>query len=332
MNRAQRENGSVGSRGILGLLLIAVGVAALVFFVAGERRRLELLHSVLSHLQESSAVVTLDIEPVGKIRMFLNPDDSVITKMVLFWRAFEPKETAWFGRIVKPGDTVVDIGANVGHYTLIGSKLVGEKGRVFAFEPDPVSFALLERNVRLNGLTNVVLEQKAVSSEPGSIRLYIAADNKGDHRIYQPTGEGRQYVDVEAVTLDDYFAEDSRGIDFVKIDTQGAEVVILRGMKRILRDSRELHMAVEYWPWGLSDFGFEDDQLLAIVRGAGFRIFDLAGRPSTALRETNLADLRSRYTSRNKLHSNLLLFPRSTPDDRLRAHGKVQLLSELATR
>jgi FkbM family methyltransferase len=275
--------------------------------------------------------VTLDIEPVGKIRMFLNPDDKVITTMMLFWGHFEPKETDWFVRLVEPGDTIVDVGANVGYYTLIGAKLVGEKGRVFAFEPDPVSFALLERNVRLNGLTNVVLERKAVSSEAGSIRLYLAAGNKGDHRIYQPSQEERAYVEVEAVTFDGYFADDSRGIDFTKIDTQGAEVVILRGMENTLRENPELQMAVEYWPWGLSDFGFQDEQLLGLVNAAGFRIFDLAGKAGTALRETDLEDLRSRYTKKNKRHSNLLLFPGATSDDSLKAYGSVRLRSERAS-
>ena len=328
MSPSTRQSGSVDSRGIWVALLIAVALVVLVSWTACEQRRLELLHSMLSRLQESSAVVTLDIEPVGKIRMFLNPDDKVITRMMLFWGRFEPKETDWFVRLIEPGDTIVDVGANVGYYTLIGAKLVGEKGRVFAFEPDPESFALLERNVRMNGLTNVVLERKAVSSEAGSIRLYLAAANKGDHRIYQPTDEERAYVEVEAVTLDDYFADDSGRIDFTKIDTQGAEVVILRGMEKTLRENPELQMAVEYWPWGLSDFGFEDEQLVGIVNAAGFRIFDLAGNAASALRETDLADLRSRYTKKNKIHSNLLLFPGSTSNESLKDYGKVRLLSE----
>ena len=175
-----------------------------------------------------------------------------------------------------------------------------------------------------------MLEQKAVSSEPGTIRLYLAAENKGDHRIYQPSNEDREYVEVEAIALDDDFADDLSGIDFVKVDTQGAEVLILRGMKQILGEARELRMAVEYWPWGLADFGFTEDQLLEIATEAGFRMFDLTRNPALPIRETDPADLHARYTKRSRAHSNLLLLPRSTPDDWLKAQGKVRLLSERA--
>ena len=86
---------------------------------------------------------------------------------------WEETETHWFVQSIRPGDVVVDLGANVGYYTILRGKLVGEIGRVYAFEPDPVGFEILRRNVRLNGLHNVVLEQKAVSSKPGLIHLDI---------------------------------------------------------------------------------------------------------------------------------------------------------------
>ena len=138
-------------------------------------------------------------------------------------------------RTVKPGDMIVDAGANFGYYTIIGSRLVGDKGKVYAFEPDPTNFELLQKNVRLNGLTNnVVLERKALSNRKGTLKLFIADQNKGDHRIYQPVGESRRSIDVEAVRLDGYFKDHQRGIDVLKSDTQGAEGVILEGMTGLL--------------------------------------------------------------------------------------------------
>ena len=101
------------------------------------------------------------------IKMYLDPTDKVITPTMLVLGNWEPSETSWFLRVVKPGDTFVDVGANAGYYTIIGSRLVGEKGKVYAFEPEPAMFALLEKNVRLNGLTNVVLERKALSNKQG---------------------------------------------------------------------------------------------------------------------------------------------------------------------
>ena len=117
---------------------------------------------------------------------------------------------------VKPGEVVIDIGANVGYYTLIAARLVGETGRVYAFEPDPTNFAILDKNVRLNGFRNVVLEQKAVSNEPGSIELFLHEGAAGDHRIYQ-FFQDQGAVEVEAVALDDYFEDVNGKIDFEKL-------------------------------------------------------------------------------------------------------------------
>ena len=82
--------------------------------------------------------------------------------MVLSSGTYEPEETRLFRSKCRPGDTVIDVGANVGWYTVIASKLVGKKGRVIAFEPEPVNFAILKKNVLANGCENVILELKAL--------------------------------------------------------------------------------------------------------------------------------------------------------------------------
>ncbi len=299
-----------------------VALALLLLPLTSGERRLRLRHDLLSWMRDSATVVTLEVERAGELRMFLNPDDRKITPLMLFYRAWEPKETRWFVQGLREGDLVVDVGANVGYYTLIASRIVGPEGRVYAFEPDPVSFALLERNVRLNGLSNVVLEPKAVSNVPEPIRLYLAPENKGDHRIYQPSGEDRPFVDVDAVVLDEYFADRRADIDFVKIDTQGAEIVILRGMRKILQQSRGLRMALEIWPGALADFGHEPQELLDILQSAGFRLFGLDGRPESPLRELEVAKLRESVRQAGQMgQANLLAVRRPGDLGALRAAG-----------
>ncbi len=78
---------------------------------------------------------------------------------------YEPLETKLVRKEVKKSDVVLDIGANIGYYTLILAKLVGKKGRVFAFEPDPTNFALLKKNISINGYKNVILVPKAVAGK-----------------------------------------------------------------------------------------------------------------------------------------------------------------------
>lgn len=307
-------------------LLLVLGV--LVFLVvanslADGRLYLQLKHGLQSS-QRYEAVATLHIEAVGEIKMFLNPDDEGLTPAIVNHGIWEPNETYWFTRSVKAGNTVLDIGANVGYYTLLGAALVGEEGVVYAFEPDPVSFRLLEQNVRLNGLQNVVLEQKAVSNEPGSIRLYLAEENKGDHRIFETEGR-RESIEVEAVSLDEYFRGHEGSIDFVKIDTQGAEAVIIQGMSELIRDNDGMLMAVEFWPYGLSEFGFDAAELLEVLRSFGFHFFDLGiwqGRGGKfvfsrakrlQLEEKEIALLLEQYTVENEMFTNLLLTRDPTP-------------------
>jgi hypothetical protein len=96
-----QEKGFVRSRRSLWALAVAVGIGAAAFTLAGAQRRLQLQHSLLLHFQESSPVVTLEVDPVGEIPMFLHPDDEMITRVVLYLRQWEPKETQWFVRSVE---------------------------------------------------------------------------------------------------------------------------------------------------------------------------------------------------------------------------------------
>src|SRR5690242_7217517 len=89
---------------------------------------------------------------------------------------WEPFETRIVTLALQPGDVVVDDVANIGYYTLLFSRAVGETGKVYAFEPDPDNYAFLERNVAANGCPNVTLVPEAVSDRTGELRLYLAGE------------------------------------------------------------------------------------------------------------------------------------------------------------
>ncbi len=202
--------------------------------------------------------------------MRLDPSDSVITPFMVETGTWEPTETAIFREHTGPGDTVIDVGANVGYYTLLGASLVGEEGRVIAFEPDPAAFDLLMGNVASNGYRNVTLEQKAVSNEEGTLDLYIAEANKGDHRIYQPGG--REHVEVETVSLDGYLANSPGRVDFLKIDTQGAEGAILAGAIDTLTRNQDIVLVVEFWPASMRELGYDPAAVLETLTDLGFHL------------------------------------------------------------
>jgi len=287
----------------------AIVIAGALVFVSGWNRRLDIEYALMSKLSEYATVRELIIPTSPPLKMFLNPKDHVITYRMMASGDWEPNESYWTTELLRKGDTYVDIGANVGYYTLLASRRGGEEGHVFAFEPDPDNFRILERNVRLNNLQNVTLVQKAVSNENATIRLFIAEDNKGDHRIYQ-TEEERPSVEVEAVTLDDFFFDYDRSIDFVKIDTQGAEGVIVDGMRGIIENNDHIVIAIEYFPKGLKGLGTDVKNFVKDLRAMDFIFFNLGpGHPWVFPIKDDLSekDLNKRYTINNGAFTNLLM-------------------------
>jgi FkbM family methyltransferase len=241
------------------------------------------------------------IEVRGKT-LYLNPHDKIITTHMVLSGTWEPIETEVFLKHVKKGDTVIDVGANIGYYTVLGAEAVGPTGQVLAFEPDPTGFGFLTKNVKTNGFSNVVAEQKALSNKAGKLKLYLDEFNKGDHRIYQ-TGN-RPSVDIDAVKLDDYLPADRRKVDLIKIDTQGAEIVILQGMTETLKQNPSVKMIVEFWPKGLSEFGQDAKELLDILDGMNFKYLSIQEDTKTVV-ETNRAELLRLYTVGNGKFTNL---------------------------
>jgi FkbM family methyltransferase len=160
--------------------------------------------------------------------------DQFISERIRQRGSWEPFETRVMLSLLNRGDVVVDIGANIGWYTIALALQIGESGRVFAFEPEPDNADLLEQSVALNRLSNVRLFRCALSESPGTLQLIKSVTNMGDHRVSTlPSGQ-LQGIDVPVDTLDRLVASgavDLKRARIVKIDTQGAEVLVLRGAR-----------------------------------------------------------------------------------------------------
>ena len=143
---------------------------------------------------------------------------------------------------IKKGDTVVDIGANIGLFTLFFSKLVGTTGRVIAFEPDPENFDVLKKNIELNEITNVTLVQKGVSNKNESVKLY-KSNVSGGHSLIKNEW-AKEYTNIQTVTLDDYFRGEE--IDMIKIDAEGFELEVIEGGKKLLENNKNMKIISEF--------------------------------------------------------------------------------------
>lgn len=163
----------------------------------------------------------------------------------------EKIENELIKQLVKKNDVVVDIGANIGFYTQLFSNLVGDNGKVFAFEPDKKNFERLLKNTKNH--SNIIIENKAISNHSGIIKLYHSELNV-DHRTY-PSSDALQSYEVECITLDEYFNNQNLAINFIKIDIQGYEYFALLGMKNILEKNKHLILFSEFWPYGLQQAG-----------------------------------------------------------------------------
>jgi len=179
--------------------------------------------------------------------MQLDPGDSLA--IAKGW--YEPDETAWYAEHVRPGQFVVEAGANIGFFSLQLARLVGPTGKVLSFEPDPDLNAILRRNVDANGYGDrVVVRQAAVADEPGELTFFRAVKNTGDNRLFTHGTDAGSFP-VTAVTLDDELAGVDRRVDLLKMDIQGAEPLALRGMAQTLRTRPPRRIMMEFWPHGI---------------------------------------------------------------------------------
>ena len=202
--------------------------------------------------------------------------DLYISEQIRSRGIWEAEESRLLMSLLGNGQTFVDVGANIGYFTLLGSALVGSAGKVYAFEPDPDNFRLLVENCHLNKLSNVACEEAALSDRNGSGTLYLSDDNLGDHTIYAADGE-RPACAIRLLQGDDYFSGRAGGIDVIKVDVQGAEYAVLQGMASVLnRALPALTLILEFSPNSLRAAGSSGKQLLQLLVGMGlhFYIFD----------------------------------------------------------
>jgi len=228
----------------------------------------KIYQSLYCHLKPEGIVL---VEVQGR-KMYVDSNDQYFAPLLMMNGIHAPYETETFRNEVKEGMTVVDIGAHWGYYTTLAAELVGKKGKVFAFEPNSHNYSILLKNIEINGYDNVILTQKAVSENAGLTKLFLAPGNSGDHRIYEP-GEGRDFVEIEAISLDEFFQNRNDRIDFIKIDTQGAEMVVLKGMEEIIQKNRNLTIITEFWPMSLRKFGYSPEDFLNKLIEYGFEVF-----------------------------------------------------------
>jgi len=179
-------------------------------------------------------------------------------KIEFLFGLYEPGTASICKRLVRPGMHVVDVGANVGYYTLLFSKLVGPDGTVYAFEPHPEIYQLLKHNTKRR--KNIIILQKAVSNVNGEVEFYSSKHTTGSHGLYVPQEFVIGSTKVASVSLDSFL--NGRRCDLIKIDVEGAEPLVISGMRNFITNTEKLIAIIEYNPSALQLAGHMSNEFL----------------------------------------------------------------------
>lgn len=181
--------------------------------------------------------------------MYVEASDMSVTPQLVAAGFWEKAITQAFLTRLKPGMTVVDVGANYGYYSLAAACQVGEKGRVYSFEPNPRTFEILKKNIEVNWLGRIIRPQQlALLDSRKQVQLHVLRRFQGSSSLFppelipEPDPPAEQWCSVEAVPLDEVVQEK---VDLMKIDAEGSEPLALEGMREILERSPDLTLFME---------------------------------------------------------------------------------------
>jgi FkbM family methyltransferase len=185
---------------------------------------------------------------------------------------YEPAKVAAIRRLLEPGMTFVDAGCNKGDFALIAARVMGDQGRVLAFEPAPDNCRWIRASIELNGYEAITVFELALSDAEGRVPLYLGKWS-GFHSIVSRRKLRRppRTIEVQTRTLDSVLAETGDPhVDVMKIDVEGAEMHLLRGAERTLSDGRLIAVFVELHP----GYGVDPAEVGDLLAGHGLSLRD----------------------------------------------------------
>jgi FkbM family methyltransferase len=197
-------------------------------------------------------------------------------KLYMLLGLYERDTVALCARVIRPGMTVLDIGAHIGYFTRLFASMVGMGGKVYAFEPHPENFLLLKSNT--SRFSNVVLMDKGASDVNDSGCLFICNskgyEESGRYSLFrQPDSiADASLTEIKLIALDTFWEELGRPrIDLIKMDIEGAEPKALKGAEQLIRHHKRIILVTEFHPANLRSGGTDPEEFLDFVSSLGFR-------------------------------------------------------------
>ena len=213
----------------------------------------------------------------------------------------DPGPQRFIARNIAPGSTFVDVGANIGTYTVLGSAVVGRSGKVVAIEPHPVIFRYLQRNVAANQLQNVFAVEVAVGAKPQTVLMQYSKNNPGETHVTSQFNAATTKVPM--ARLDDVLSDlGILTVEYLKIDVEGYELAVLHGANRVIDASRNIIIQTELINAYAGRYGHSGVDVAELLRSMSFipHTVDRRGVPCVVSRE-ELPDVCDIIWSRRKL-------------------------------
>ena len=274
MSRRSRSLfGTLKEPGILNFRMSPLSLSSPMLFLS------DLRSTCLRQSQMYLGDHTLLVQTIFGHAMYLDSRDISLTPHLLRQGCWEPDVTRFFLRVVKPGMRVVEVGANVGYYTLLACSRVGPTGSVTAFEANPATTALARRSLLVNGFRDRArIIGMAVTDAPGTVILHRLEQRQGDSSLFDFSDEQLAFagdrmtkLEVPATSLDAFF-EKGETIDLIRMDVEGAEPLVFDGMHRILEQNPRMKIMLEFFPERIQRSGRQPAKFLESIAGMGFRI------------------------------------------------------------
>jgi FkbM family methyltransferase len=196
--------------------------------------------------------------------------------LIYFQGASEPELSGFLKQYLKQGMVFADVGAHLGEYTILAASLVGNSGRVHAFEACPDTFEILGANIRLNLTENVTAYPWAVWKENGLTEFEKSPEpSTSALRPGHNSLQGGSLVQVRAISLDAHFGQiESRKPGLIKIDVEGAELQVLEGAKGLLSSPTAPDLVIEYGPRNTMRYGYSAEEVCHFLRNLGYSLYE----------------------------------------------------------
>lgn len=231
--------------------------------------RLLSLYKKIFSLLAKNELIEVDI-PLG-LKLLVSSKDCGVGMFLRLNGELDPLHSQLFLDSLKPNFTVFDIGANVGYYTVLASKIIGKGGRIYAIEPNPDNLDLLKKNIKLNNCRNVIIVNRALGERSGLAEMALDEASPGESSLAQ-NAKGKK-ITVQITTLDNFTKlENIKQVDVIKIDIEGGEIQALKGGAEFLKRSKEIRLFIECNVKTLKLFNSNPKKLVNLLEEFGYKI------------------------------------------------------------